>query len=295
MIKIRVPATSANMGPGFDALGLALDLYNTFYFEEIEEGLEILGVDEKYANENNLVYRSMLRAFKEKNYSPRGIRIKMDGQIPISRGLGSSASCIVGGVLGANQIMGNILTRDQILELIVDIEGHPDNVIPAYLGGCQVSQLIGGKIVYNSIDIKKGLKFLCLVPDFSLSTKESRGALPRTIPYGDGVFNVSRTAILVSALVNGRFDLLRYGLEDRLHQPYRGRLIKDFDRVLNILEKEKVLGFYLSGAGPSIMALVEENDLNAKEKIKVHLEGLTTKWTVKKLNLDKEGAREEII
>ena len=176
MVKVKVPATSANIGPGFDTLGLALNLYNTFKFQEISKGLEINGCEDNFANQDNLVYTSMLKTFNEIGYSVKGIKIDMNTNIPISRGLGSSAACILGGVI---EQMSYWLSpfKGEILEIATDIEGHPDNIAPALFGGLVISIMEDNQILYNKIDISKGIKFVALIPDFILSTKEASGGV----------------------------------------------------------------------------------------------------------------------
>ena len=170
MIKVKVPATSANLGPGFDTLGLALNLYNTYYFEETTEGLEITGCHESYNNESNLVYSSFMKTLDIVGYSLKGgLKIHIESNIPLSRGLGSSASCIVGGIKGANILAGSPLSDDEIIEWATSIEGHPDNIAPAVLGGLVTSIMEDGKVLHNKIKVVYGLKFLALIPDFTLS------------------------------------------------------------------------------------------------------------------------------
>lgn len=290
MIKVRVPATSANIGPGFDCLGVALNLYNTFYFEEIEEGLVFEGCAPEFSNEDNLIYVSMKRCFERLGYNYKGIKIKVEDDIPVSRGLGSSASCIVGGIIGANEIVGGILTNEEILKLATEIEGHPDNVAPAILGGMTVAIEEDNHIYCSKVNVASGLKFYGLIPEFKLSTEESRAVLPKQIPYKDGVFNVGRVAILITSLTNGEFNLLKTACDDRLHQTYRGRLIKGFDDIKEKCEELGCLGIFLSGAGPTIMALAQDKDESFYIGIQQFLNKLSSKWEVKALDIDSEGA-----
>lgn len=289
MFKIKVPGTCANMGPGFDTLGLALNLYNTYSIEEIESGLEITGCERRFANEKNLVYTSMLRCFEKIGYVHKGIRIHMDTEIPISRGLGSSAACILGGVLGANLIAGNLLNRKEILEIATEIEGHPDNIAPALLGGLVVSIMEGHRVIYNKVAIHEGIKFIALIPDFSLSTKEARSVLPKRVDFNTAIFNVSRVSLLLSSLVNGEFQLLQYGLKDSLHQDYRGKLIPDYFDIVKACEYTGSLGTFLSGAGPTIMNIVRNDDMKFKERIEKILNLLNQKWKIQELHLDLNG------
>lgn len=289
MIKVKVPATSANIGPGFDTLGIALNIYNTYIIEEIEKGLEILGCEKVYADENNLTYVAMLKCFEKVGYKQKGIKIKIESDVPVSRGLGSSASCIVGGLVAANEIIGNKLTKDELLDIATELEGHPDNVAPAILGGMVVS-VYDEKVYYSKIDIKKGIKFLALVPDFKLSTKKSRSILPKVIPHSDAVFNVGRVALMVSALHNGEFDLLKVAGEDKLHQEYRGTLIDGYSEILETSNKLGAKGVFLSGAGPTILVAVDENDESIKIGLKELLNTLEDDWEILELRIDRDGA-----
>lgn len=290
MIKIKVPATSANIGPGFDSIGLALSLYNTFTFEEIPKGLEIMGCDDRFKGEDNLVYTSMKRTLAEIGHEIGGIRITMETNIPVSRGLGSSAACIVAGILGANELAGSPLSKDGLLKIATEIEGHPDNVAPALLGGLVTSIAEGDEVFHNNINVAKGIKFIALIPDFSLSTKEAREVLPKEISFKDGVFNVSRVSLLLSAFSNGKFELLKYGVEDKLHQNYRSKLIPDFDKIKDICNKYNSFGTFISGAGPTIITIIDEKNKDFIHELKNQLNSLKNNWLLKELDIDLEGA-----
>lgn len=289
MIKIKVPGTSANIGPGFDALGVALNVYNSFIFKEIPYGLEIIGSNKAFANERNLVYRSMLEVFDRIGYSPKGIRVEMNTDIPISRGLGSSAACILGGVMGANELAGSPLSKEEVLEIATEIEGHPDNIAPALFGGLVVSIMEDKKVFYNKINVCPGIKFVALIPDFTLSTKEARAVLPSTISYKDAVYNVGRVSLLLSSLSNGRFELLKHGVKDSLHQQYRGNLIPGFFDIFNKCEEIGSLGIYLSGAGPTIMTIIDENDNKFATEISNYLNSINYHCNVREFRLDLQG------
>ena len=289
MIRVKVPATSANIGPGFDALGLALNLYNSFTFEEITQGLEIIGCDDRYNNSDHLVYTSMLKTFKKIGYKVKGIRISMDAHIPVSRGLGSSATCILGGVIGANELAGCPLSKDEVLNIATEIEGHPDNIAPALYGGIVVSIMEKNMVYFSKVHAAKGIKFVALIPGFILSTKEARNVLPSTVPYRDAVYNVSRVSLLISALANGRLDLLEQGVKDALHQPYRGNLIPYFNDIINISKTLGALGIYLSGAGPTIIAMVNKEDTRFTIGIRDYLKSIGLNWEIKELELDLTG------
>lgn len=290
MVEVVVPATSANLGPGFDTLGVGLNLYNRFYIEEIEKGLIIEGCAEEYKNENNLVYTSMQRCFKRLGYKEKGIKIIIDSDIPSSRGLGSSAACIVGGILGANSITGNKLNKDEMLKLATEIEGHPDNVAPAILGGMTAAIYEDNNVYYNKIKIKEGIKFCALIPNFKLSTEKSREVLPKEVAYKDAVFNVGRASLMITSLINGNYDLLKIACKDKLHEPYRSRLIEDYDKIIGFCNDSGALGVFLSGAGPTIMVLLEEKNTEFYENIKGLLKNLKKVWKFKELHMDLKGA-----
>lgn len=291
MIKISVPGTSANLGPGFDALGIALNIYNHFTFEETPGGLEIIGCQKRYKNKENLIYTSMLRTFEKIGYEKRGIRITIDSEIPTSRGLGSSASCILAGVMGANELAGSPMDEDAIFKLATEIEGHPDNIAPAFFGGLVTSVMEDEAIYYNRIEVADGLKFIALIPDFDLSTEDSREVLPEKIAYSDAVYNIGRVSLMLSALVNGNFELLKVGLQDRLHEQYRGSLVPNYEAIVGECKKMDTLGTYLSGAGPTIMVLVEEEQDDFALEIGDFLAQLEASWIVRELVVDLEGAR----
>ncbi|WP_123053642.1 homoserine kinase [Clostridium sp. JN-1] len=289
MVEVRVPATSANMGPGFDCLGIALNMYNRFYMEEIKEGLVFEGCEDKFKNEDNLVYVAAKRCFEKIGYKPTGLRIKIEGDIPVCRGLGSSAACVIGGVVGANELAGRVLNNQELLDLAVKVEGHPDNINPAFCGGMTVSISEDNKVFYNNIRVKEGIKFCALVPDFTLSTEKSRAVLPKSINYKDGIFNVGRTALLISSLNNGNFNLIKYACKDKLHEDYRAQLIENFYSIKEECQRLNCLGVFLSGAGPTIMVILEEEDKEFCKNIQSFLENLQSKWKARELNIDKEG------
>ena len=290
MLEIKVPGTSANFGPGFDSLGVALSIYNKFYVEEIEEGLYIEGCEEKYKNEKNLFYVSMKRVFNEFGYKYKGLKIKIESDIPESRGLGSSASCIVGGVIAANSFIGNKLSKEEILEISTEREGHPDNVAPAIFGGVTAVVKDRDKLYYDKIDIDKNINFHALIPNCILSTKESREVLPKVVDYKDAVFNVGRVALMISSLVSGKHENLQVAFEDKLHQPYRKKLIENYDDIILQCKKNGALGSFLSGAGPTIMVLTEKSKEEFINNMDKELRKLNHQWDIKKLSVDYKGA-----
>jgi len=290
MIKIKVPGTSANMGPGFDTLGIALNIYNTFIVKEIETGLAISGCSSNYKNENNLVIKSMRRCFNEIGYKAKGIELNMNCHIPISRGLGSSAACIVGGVMAANEIAGSSLSKEDVLKIATEIEGHPDNISPAVYGGMTVSVRDGQEVYSEKINVSRNIKFCAVIPDFKLSTDKSRSVLPDNIPFSDAVFNVGRVSLLIAAMQSGRSDLIKIGCRDKLHQDYRGFLINNYNDITKKCMELNSMGVFLSGAGPTIMAIIHNRNIDFKENLKLYLDTLNNKWKIKKLKIDYQGA-----
>lgn len=265
MIKVSVPATSANLGPGFDCLGMAIDMYNTIEVEEDEEmGLYIDVPEEDRdiipTDSSNLVYSSMCALFDRVGYRAGGIRIKQTNNIPVAMGLGSSAACIVGGIVAANHIAGNPLTLREMIELSSNLDGHPDNVLPALVGGITVGCIHEEKVYHSRLEPPKGVCLALIVPEFELLTEKARAILPQHIPFGDGVFNIGRTALLVASVIDGNMANLSIAMDDRLHQPYRKDLIPGFDDVLGKAMKNGAKGVFLSGAGPIIIAIVDERD-----------------------------------
>lgn len=291
MLEIIVPATSANIGPGYDCLGIALNLYNKFYFEEIDEGIIIEEKEKQYINEDNMVYKSMLYFFEKvkPNITPKGIKIKIVDEVPICRGLGSSATCIVAGLMAANYFSKSNLNKDEILKLATEIEGHPDNVAPAIYGNMIVSFMEDEKIYYDTIKVPEQLRFCALIPDFKLSTEKARAVLPKTIDHKDGVFNVSRATLLVTAFMNNNLELLKVACKDKFHQEYRSTLINDYDKVVNHSNKLNCLGTFLSGAGPTIMSLTSNEDKNFLSEMESYLSTLDNSWEIKDLRCDFNG------
>lgn len=291
MIEIRVPATSANIGPGFDCLGLALNLYNNFYIEEIECGLDISGCDIAFRNENNLVYSSMQKCFSilGKGNTKKGIKIRFKSDIPVSRGLGSSATCILSGVLAANELCNGKLSKNDVLEISSSIEGHPDNITPALFGGMTVSIKENKKIYFEKVKFPHNVKFCSIIPSFTLSTKMAREVLPNNIPYKDGIFNVGRVSLLLAALSNGDIDFLRIACKDKLHQIYREKLIENFNEILEESNNLNSLCTFLSGAGPTIMVILREGETDYIKYMESYLHQFKNKWIIKELKLDTKG------
>lgn len=262
MVKVKVPATTANLGPGFDTMGMALDLYNTVEME-LTDQLEISvfgqGADDIARDETNIVYQAAAIAFTKANFNFKSLKIKLTNDVPVARGLGSSAAAVVGGVLAANALMGNPLAEQELADLVTEIEGHPDNVLPALIGGVVIAGWGASGLVYKKITTKPALKAAVAIPEFYLKTKEARGVLPSQVPYGDAVFNLNRAALLVAGLMAEDYELLSQVMEDKLHQPYRSKLIPGMDEIMLEVKEAGAIGGVLSGAGPTMLALADRD------------------------------------
>lgn len=265
-VKVRVPGTSANCGPGFDCLGVACTIYNELELTLLEEErleIEITGdgAENIPVDERNIVWRSIQklleRAGKAQEY--KGAIIRMDNGVPLSRGLGSSATAIVGGLKAANECLGNPFTNRDLLQMATEIEGHPDNVAPAIFGGFTISIVRNGKPECFSLMPKLPLKLVVTVPDFFLPTKAARAVLPAEVPMKDAVFNIGRAAMLTAALCKGNKSFLRSVFDDALHQPYRAKLIPGMYDVFKAARAAGALGASMSGAGPCLIAFTVEN------------------------------------
>lgn len=260
-IKVSVPATSANIGSGFDALGLAVTLYNTVTFEE-SEVLDISSADGTRIprGESNLVYRSAKGLFEKVGKQIPPLKITQTNPIPMARGLGSSSACIIAGLLGANRMLGDVLNTQELLTLATSIEGHPDNVAPAMLGGFVTSVYDEGQVYSVKKNIDEQLAFAAFVPDFRLLTSKARAALPDMVSHKDAVYNLSRAALATAAFCDGDYSLLGVATKDSLHQKYRLPLIDGGDEMFELAQDLGALAVYISGAGPTIMAVVPRDD-----------------------------------
>jgi homoserine kinase len=258
-VRVRVPATSANLGPGFDALGLALALYNEVTVEEADQvsvAVEGEGGASLEAGAKNVVARGVALAFEIAGRPFAGARLRCVNRIPLSRGLGSSAAAWVGGLIAANALLGEPLDRDGLLAAATRAEGHPDNVAAALLGGLTVSCADGPRVIAVSLPLPREIEWVVLLPEIESSTREARAVLPDSVPRADAVFNVQRVSLLLAALGVGRADLLDLAMQDRLHQPYRRRLFPWMEAVATAGRGAGALGCALSGAGPSVLAAV---------------------------------------
>ncbi|MDE3076656.1 MAG: homoserine kinase, partial [Chloroflexota bacterium] len=265
-VTVRVPATSANLGPGFDCLGLALDLYLEIRCRTTAAGLAVrvrqaepaaagpLGAAGISTGPDNPIYQAIRRVYEAANEPCPGIELDIDNGIPLSRGLGSSAAAIAAGLMAANSLLGGGFDRRRLLSIGLPLEGHPDNLAPALFGGLTVSAVVDGRVLTVPVEIKSWIGVALFVPDVAMSTSEARAVLPEKVPRGDAVFNVSRAALLVAALAGGDSGVLRWAMEDRLHQPYRARLFPALPRLIAAALEAGAAGAAMSGAGSSVIA-----------------------------------------
>lgn len=257
-VHVTVPATSANLGPGFDALGLAVSLYNEVEVDvaaETSVRVEGEGAGRLPAGEKNMVVRAIRIAYEAAGRKPEGWAVRCLNRIPSARGLGSSAAAWVGGIAAGNALLGSPLDRAAILRLAARAEGHPDNAAAAVYGGLTVAGGEGDALVALSLPVPPSLVWVALIPAVTSSTSEARAVLPAKVPRADAVFNVQRVALLLASLQAGRIDTLGAALDDRLHQPYRRRLFPWMPAVVSAARTAGALGCVLSGAGPSLLAV----------------------------------------
>ncbi len=312
-VTVTVPATTANLGPGFDCIGAALTLYNEFKFTRLDSsvgGLTIYvsGAEAERVNtdESNLLYQAFMKLYQHLDVTPPPVKIEIGLGVPLARGLGSSATAIVGGLLGANLLGGEALSQLQVMELAIALEGHPDNVVPALLGGCRLAAT-GLK---NEPPSRDAIYRVCqewevcevpwcgevvpvvAIPDFEISTQEARRVLPTEVSRGDAIFNTAHLGWLLRGLETGRGDWLRAALQDRLHQPYRKGLIPGFDAVLAAAVAAGAYGMVISGAGPTLLALTDTVHSDAvAAAMAAAWKDLGVAAVVRSLCVDHQGAR----
>ena len=275
-----MPATTANLGPGFDCLGMALDVWNTVRLERGGQGVTVTGegADRLNRNEGNLIYRAAQALFHHIGQPVPPLGLVCHNDIPLSRGLGSSSAAIVGGLVAANALCGNPASQEALLKLAIEIEGHPDNVTPALLGGCQVVVHNGDSIVTSGVPLPEGLGAVLFIPNMPMATAKARAVLPQSYSREDAVFNVGHAALLVNALATGNLELLKVATEDRLHQPQRQTIFPQMRLLFRAALQGGAYGVFLSGAGSSVLAFAKGNEMTvayelADEARKAGLEG----------------------
>jgi homoserine kinase len=300
-ITIRIPATSANLGPGFDSLGLALDLWNeTIITLAIEYSVQVNGEGKEKISpgENNLIIRSAQRLAEQVGKRLPPFHLDCINRIPLSSGLGSSAAAKLTGLLGANALLGKPLSKDEILNLAAEMEGHPDNVAPALLGGLVVSTMEDGKVFAHKVNAEANhdspIQVTVVLPDFHLSTQQARAALPEQITLKDAVHNISRTVLVTEAFRNGDLDLLGKAMTDTLHQPYRLWLIPGAREAMDAAKEAGASAAALSGAGPSVIAFSAKRDPAISEAMARAFEQAGHSARTFQLKISNHGAEAQI-
>ncbi|QEY34220.1 homoserine kinase [Caproiciproducens galactitolivorans] len=294
MIRIQVPATSANLGSGFDSLGIALNLYNQVWMEE-SDTIDISSKDtiEIPTDDSNLIYWAAKQVYEKCGRKLPGLKIVQLNNIPMARGLGSSSACIVAGILGANRLLGSPLSQQELINLAAAIEGHPDNTTPAIEGGLAASAMEAGRVYSVSVPVSEKIRFAIFIPPFELKTEKARSVLPQEYSRSDAVYNLSRSALMAASLFSGKLENLRVAVQDKIHQPYRASLIDHLDDVFRLSYELGSLGTYVSGAGPTIVSMIDAADTDVFAKYAAnHLEekGITG-WQIKVLATDSDGAQ----
>ncbi len=288
-VTISVPATSANLGPGFDCFGIAYNLYNTLEFEKTPGKFSFEGFEPEFSNEDNLAIVSFKEAEKAAGKSGAGCLAKMIAcDIPVCRGLGSSSSIIIAGIMAYNLLYDAGFDDDKVLEIATLVEGHPDNVAPALFGGLTCAVMDDGVIGVEKYKPAANIHFTLIIPDFQLSTEKARGVLPKEIAREDAIYNISHAALLLTALQSGDESKIAFALKDKIHQPYRKGLIDEYDIVSEKALELGACAVCISGAGPTMLA-IGSSDISHK------LEAALTKackhsWRVLDLKADSTGA-----
>ena len=303
-VTVSVPATTANLGPGFDCLGAALSLYNRFSFSLPQDSsdkarvkITVTGIEAQQVStdSSNLVYQSFAKLYEHLGQTPPNVEIDIQLGVPLARGLGSSATAILGGLIGANQLAQKPLDSSQLMELAIAIEGHPDNIVPALLGNCQLSVGSTGNWSICQIPWHRDIIPVLAIPDFELSTEAARSVLPLEINRSDAIFNISRLGLLLRGLEANRGDWLKVAMEDKLHQPYRKALIRGYETVKMAAMSAGAYGMVISGAGPTLLTLTHS------EVVEAVISEITNAWNkegvkakVQSLSLDIQGAISQV-
>ena len=290
-IHVRVPATTANLGPGFDCLGCALSLYADFICETIPEGLEITGCDPAYRGEDNLFVAAYRRMEDRLGIPHSGLRLHIETNVPVSRGLGSSATLLVAGAYACNALNGERLDKQAVVEIANGIEGHPDNVASCCFGGMNTSLIQYGVPITAPVPVSGVIGFIALIPDYEVPTREARAVLPTSYSRADAVFNISRLGVLLRAFETGDLMLIGQAMDDRIHQPFRRALIHDYDMAERVCRDAGAAAFCISGSGSTCLAVVDvyRKDRIA-DQIREALADSPYEWRVEALTVDRLGA-----
>ena len=294
--RVRVPASTSNLGPGFDCLGLALTLYNDFVLEpsdEVSVSVHFQTSDEHDGQlmdngRNNLVWRAASEVIRRSGAKLRGLKIKMDIAVPLARGLGSSATAIIAGVCGANALLGSPLNNDEAFRLIANFEGHPDNVTASYYGGLTAATMNRGIPSVIRYPVSHALRAVAAMPSYPLSTEKARAALPKEIPFADAAHNVARMPFVIQALIDGDVDRLAWAMDDRMHEPYRIALLRNGRAIRKAAQSAGAAGVAISGAGPTMIAFCLEPQAKA---VADAMRGQMKDGRVEILEIESKGVR----
>ena len=258
MIKVTVPATSANLGIGYDTLGMAVSLYSHFTFDHADS-LTITGCPEEFQNEDNMVYQAFVEALDAWGLEPFPISIHIETEIPVARGLGSSSTCVVAGIMGAAALTRRTVTRDELVALAAQMEGHPDNVAPALLGAAVCSFTPTGELPRClRYEVSARLRFVTIIPPYEVHTSEARKVVPQEVPLSTAVWQMGRIAGLTRGLETGNTDLIAAANDDRLQEPYRRELIPDYDAIRATCLEGGAKTLWISGSGSTLMAVTDD-------------------------------------
>ena len=293
MIRITVPATSANLGIGYDTLGMAVSLYSHFTFDRAET-LTISGCPEEFQNEDNLVYVSFVDALKEWGEEPFPISIDIATEVPVARGLGSSSTCVVAGIMAAAALTDHTVTREELVAIATSVEGHPDNVAPAILGAAVCSFTPEGELPrclrYN---VSSKLRFITVIPPYEVHTSMARKVVPTEVPLSTAVWQMGRVAGLTRGLETGDTDLIAAANDDRLQEPYRRKLIPDYEAVRETCLTGGAKTMWISGSGSTLMAVTK--DTIVAKFLQVRLRERFPECDTHILTCDTDGAQIEYL
>jgi homoserine kinase len=305
-VHVKVPATSANLGPGFDVLGLSLPLYNEVTLQinggawttsrralSLSVDIEGEGFDVLPRDESNLMVRAAFQVFETTRRWPGTLRVKAVNRIPLARGLGSSAAATLAGLCAANRLCGKPLSDQTLLNMATSIEGHADNVVPGMVGGFCVSAVVGHETHYLKFKAPSNLRAVVCIPQKPLSTKDARRVLPSRVPMSAAVFTSSHVAFLLGAIVQKKFELLGFAMEDVLHQPARAALLPGLKDVIVEARKAGAWGAALSGAGSSVIAFTKPGSVAKRVgqamQQRLAARGVPNRWI--ELGLDNHGIK----
>jgi homoserine kinase len=295
-VSARIPASTTNLGPGFDVLGLALQLYSTVTLEITGTTTEVeisgVDVDKIPSTSEHIAFRAVESVFQRSGVQkPKGLKLSIANGIPAIRGLGGSGTAILGGLLTANALCGNPFSRSDILNFATTIEGHPDNVAASLYGGMVISVQEEKHIHTIQLACDPTLHVVLAIPEFTLSTQKARNVLPKTIDFTDAIYNISRSSLLVASIATGKLDMLRVAMKDKLHQPYRSSLIPGFDDVVEAATSAGALSIALSGAGPTIAAYCLNNTDQVGNQMRDVFKHHDIPCEIMVLRADQEGAK----